>query len=113
VRLYEFEPDNPLRVKLTSIVSQLRSRLEDTGAKKPFSTDALLDMLRDQDIEVSKDDLFDMVKEPPLKNIIKNVSGNEVTFKGQHDTDKKSSNSDGDEDDKTIEKMAHNANDLT
>jgi hypothetical protein len=108
MRLYEFESDDPLRVKLTAVVSQLRGRLEDTAAKKPFSTDALLDMLRDEDIEVSKDDLFDMIKEPPLKNLIKNISGNKVIFKGQRDSDKKS-DSDKDDNKDTVEKMAKSA----
>lgn len=106
--LYEFDSQDPLRVKLTAVMSQLKSRREDTGAEKPMSTTALLNLLRDNEIAVSKEDLFKMIKKAPLKNIIKNISGHKVLFKGDVDNDDTEA-PDEDESSKQLEKMASKA----
>lgn len=104
--LYEFSDDDPLRVKLVSVTSQLKSRMDDENTKQPMSTSALLNMLKGQGISLSKSDLFDMIKKDPLKNIIKNINNDEVIFKGHaHDTDE----IDHDDAENTIEKMAKRA----
>jgi len=106
--LFEFDTQDPLRVKLTAVASQLKSRRADTGAKKPMSTDALLTLLRDNEIAVSKEDLYDMIKKAPLKNIIQNISGRDVIFKGG--TEDKDVDTDQDDDNKKqVEKMAAKA----
>ena len=83
MRLFEFANDDPLRVKLTAVSSQLKARYAETNSEKPLSTDAFLNILQQNDIDVEKTDLYDMVKKEPLVNIIKNINGNEVIFKGQ------------------------------
>jgi hypothetical protein len=104
MRLFEFADNDPLRVKLVAVVSQLKSRISDTNTKEPMTTDALIELLAQNDIEVDKADLYDMVKKEPLSNIIQNINGHEVIFKGQ------TSNDEGDldpgENEKTREKMA-------
>lgn len=83
MRLYEFANDDPLRVKLIAVTSQLQSRIEDTNAEAHMSTDALLELLKQNDIIIDKTDLYDIVQKEPLKNIIKNINGNNVVFVGQ------------------------------
>jgi len=104
--LYEFSDDDPLRVKLVSVTSQLKSRMDDENSKKPMSTTALLNMLKDEGISLSKSDLFDMIKKDPLKNIVQNINNDEVIFKGHaHDNDV----IDHDASEQTIQKMAKRA----
>lgn len=108
MRLYEFAENDPLRVKLTAVASQLRQRIEDTNMTEPMSTDALLKILADHDINLDKSDLFDIVKKEPLKNIIQNINGHEVIFKGQSSNDDSEMNT-PDENAKTREQMAKKA----
>ena len=88
MRLFEFADDDPLRVKLTAVVSQLKSEMEHKGEKEPMPTDEFLNILKKNEIYVDKSDLFDMVKSDPLKNIVSNISSHQVTFKGMPGTEK-------------------------
>jgi hypothetical protein len=83
MRLFEFAGDDPLRIKLAVVTKQLQDRVEKTG--QTISTGELLNFLRQNDIVLDKADLFDIVQKEPLKNIIKNVNKDEVTFIGQED----------------------------
>jgi hypothetical protein len=83
MRLFEFAGDDPLRIKLATVTKQLQDRVEKTG--QSISTDQLLNFFRHNDIVLDKADLFDIVQKEPLKNIIKNVNKDEVTFVGQED----------------------------
>lgn len=87
--------DNPLRVKITSLLSQLRASYEDSGAKKPYTTNAVLQILRKDGVNLSKDDLYDIIKDDPIKNIISDFDKN-VHFKGV-DTDSNQSATDDSE----------------
>ena len=80
MRLYEFANDDPLRVKLTAITSQLKTKYAGTGEQ--LSTDDFLTMLKRQGMVLAKSDLFDIVKKEPLKNIISDMNDNVITFKG-------------------------------
>jgi len=81
MRLYEFADDDPLRVKLTAVASQLDQIVQHSDGK--MSTDDFLKLLRQSGVVLGKEDLFDIVKKDPLQNIIANVNGHEVTFKSQ------------------------------
>lgn len=81
MRLYEFAGDDPLRVKLVAIADQLENRVTSEG--QTMSTDEFLKILNSNGISIGISDLFDMVKKPPLSNIIDNVNKNEVIFKKQ------------------------------
>jgi hypothetical protein len=107
MRLFEFADNDPLRVKLIAVASQLKSRISDTNTKEPMSTDALIELLAQNDIEVDKSDLYGMVKKEPLSNIIQNINGQEVLFKGQTSND--TGDLDPGENEKTREKMAKSA----
>ena len=82
MRLYEFSDSDPLRVKLTAVANQLSTQDE------PMTTDEFLTVLNKNGITVDKADLFNMIKQDPLKNIIRDIEKDQVIFKGQeHDTD--------------------------
>ena len=81
MKLFEFADDDPLRVKLTAVTSQLKQFQGQSDF--PLSTDDFLKILRKHGISLDKSDLFDIVKKEPLKNVISDVNDQEVTFKGQ------------------------------
>ena len=86
MRLYEFIDDDSMRVKLTGIISQIHAKSQDQGFKKPFSLTALLNILNASGIPLDEQQFREMVKEDPLKNLISNIKGNSVIFKGEGDT---------------------------
>lgn len=83
MRLFEFDDSDPLRVKLTAVTSQLKARIGEEGSVEPMSTDALLSLLKNNDIIIDKSDIYDMVKKEPLSNIIDDIRDDQVIFKGQ------------------------------
>ena len=83
MRLFEFDDQDPLRVKLMAISNQLKEKLK--GSPQTWSTDEFLNFLKSNDIVLDKADLFDIVKKEPLVNIIDNVNKDEVIFKGQEE----------------------------
>jgi hypothetical protein len=107
MRLFEFVGSDPLRVKLVAITDQLKDRY--LHANKPMSVDAFLQMMNDNDIGVDISDLRDMISKEPLINIIDDIKGDEVIFKGQK-TDGKTPMS-VDDAEKTVAKMAQRASD--
>ena len=110
MRLYEFAGDqksDPVLVTLTGLLKQIQGRIEDTGAASPASLTAILSMLRDSNVNISPEDFRSMVKNEPLVNIIDNIKGDKVFFKGQSDT---SNDLESDEDaEETVSKMAKKA----
>ena len=107
MRLFEFEDDDSLRVKLTGIVSQLRSRAKDTNFEKPYSLTALKNKLSDADINLDDEEFRDMLEDPPLKNLISNIKGDQVFFKGLGN--EPVSDQGPDEMEKTLDKMSKKA----
>jgi hypothetical protein len=103
MRLFEFVEDNPLRIKLVAVASQLKSSVSNN---ERMSTDEFLRKLSDNDIDLDKSDLFDIVKKEPLSNIIADANDNEITFKGQ-ETDELPT--DQDDNTKTLKSMASKA----
>jgi len=77
MRLFEFSDNDPLRIKLTAVANQLSTQNE------PMTTDEFLTVLNKNGITVDKADLFNMIKQNPLKNIIKDIEKDTVVFKGQ------------------------------
>lgn len=105
MRLYEFVGDDPLKVKLVAIADQLKDRY--LHASKPMSVDAFLQLMNDNDISVDISDLRDMISKEPLVNIIDDIKGDEVIFKGQKTSTGEPMSVDTAE--KTVEKMAQRA----
>lgn len=78
MRLFEFADDDPLRVKLAGVASQLKA---DTS--EPMPLDQFLEILRSNGISIDEDDVFDIIKKEPLVNIVQDIEDKQVVFKGQ------------------------------
>ena len=83
MRLFELSNPNPLLVRLVAVTSQLSSDIDSGVEHSDWTVDELLDYYKSNDIILAKDDLYDMIKKPPLKNKISNIQGDKVIFKGQ------------------------------
>lgn len=79
--LYEFVND-PKLVKLIAATDQLRTALENQQITKNWTVDKLLTYFRKFDITLSQNDLYSMMQSKPLKNVVSNIEGDMVIFKG-------------------------------
>ena len=95
---------------LVAVAEFLKSRQEDVGAGLSMNLDAFVNMLQSNGINISKDKLRDI--QPNLKNVIANITDNEVIFKGAGEVDAPAMTVDKAKN--TVEKMAKRAlpNDL-
>ena len=83
--LYELAGPDPLTIRLIAVLNQLKSNIESGKEKPDWTTDELLSFLEDNGIMLEKENLFDLVKTAPLNNIISNIQGDSVIFKGQQE----------------------------
>jgi hypothetical protein len=84
MRLFELNT-SPLAVSLVSATNQLKSDI-DAGKEKPdWTLDELLQYYQDSGIVLDRTDLYDAIKQFPMKKYIKNIQGQKVVFKGQDD----------------------------
>ena len=105
--LYEFASPDPLTVKLVAVSNQLKADIEQGKQPKDWTVDGLLDYFRQNDILLSKSDLYNMIKKPPLNQVIANIKGDDVIFKGQgNDLDV---DTDQSQNDKVVDQMAKKA----
>jgi len=103
--LHEFTGPNDVAVQLVGAMSQLKSSIDNGQAKNDWTVDELLSYLKGNDIHIDKSDLFNMIKKPPLQNMISNIQGEEVIFKGQETI----AAPDQDQNKKIVKAMAHSA----
>ena len=82
MRLYEFAGPDPMVTKLVAVGDQLKSDLEKGEADPNMSVPDFLQYLKKYDIIYDKTDLYDMIKQLPLKNLISNIQGDKIVFKG-------------------------------
>lgn len=108
--LFEFDQkqDSAMITQIVALTNQLEQEIDD-GEVDPdnYSVDDLLDYFQEYDIILDIDDLYNMIKVPPLKDIITNIQGDKVVFKGhQGDTVEKP---EGGDSEKTVQQMAKRA----
>jgi hypothetical protein len=107
MRLFEFDEDNVTVVKIVALTNQLKNDLENGEIGDDYTVDELLDYFQDYDVILDVNDLYNMIKTPPLKGVIKNIQGDRVVFKGQkEDTIDKPATPDND---KIVANMAKRA----
>ena len=82
MRLYEFAGPDPMATRLVAVADQLKSDLEKGEADPNMSLPDFLQYLKKFDIILDKTDLYDMIKQLPLKNLITNIQGDRIVFKG-------------------------------
>jgi len=105
--LFELDGPDPLSAKLIVAINQLKSDVEN-GQIDPnnYSTEQFLSYLQEYDIVLDITDLYDMIKNPPLNTVIKNIQGDSVIFKGHDETPK---NPDQSQSQQVVQQMAQSA----
>lgn len=83
MRLFELDVQNALATKIIAATDQLRADLENGKIQPDWTVDKLLKYFEDFDIILDPTDLYNMVKQEPLKNVVTNIQGDQVVFKGQ------------------------------
>lgn len=84
MRLYEFAQDDKLLVtKIAALSDQLNNDIRNGNiSPNNYTTDMLLDYFRKYNVILDKKDLYNMILTYPLKNVISNIQGDQVVFKG-------------------------------
>lgn len=81
MRLFELAND-PKLTKLIAATDQLRTYLETGKITQNWTLDQLLSYFRKFDLVLSPNDIYGMLQQKPLKNVVSNVQGDQVIFKG-------------------------------
>lgn len=106
--LFEFDQDSALVTKIVALTGQLKQDLEDGKIGDDFTLDQLLDYFQRYDVILDANDLYNMIKVPPLKTVIKNIQGDDVVFVGQSESSPKY-DAPASDDKETVAKMAKRA----
>jgi len=80
--LSEFTPKPD---QLMGLVSFLKGRAEDTNAAKEISQDTFISLAQSLDINVNKQNIAELVGQPPLSNLLEPLTPNStdpIVFKG-------------------------------
>ena len=76
------EFQDPDATKLAAIGQFLLKRAQDTDAVKPMSVDAFVKIAQENGINMTADRFKLLASQQPLNNIIDNVQGDEIIWKG-------------------------------
>lgn len=82
MRLYELDNSKEYVTKITFLSDQLKNEIQKGLISPNFTVDMLLDYFRKYNVVLDKSDLYNMVLTYPLKNVISNIQGDKVVFKG-------------------------------
>jgi len=79
-----FEVEDPNGQKLMALSQFLSGRSEDESAEKQISQQAFIDLAKSLGVNVTQENLGDMIAKPPLSNILEPLEPNSsvVRFKG-------------------------------
>lgn len=72
---------------LTALSQFLTARAADEDSQKVISVDAFLKLANDMGIPMTRSQLLDVVDEEPLSNLIDNIEGDRIMFKGARPVD--------------------------
>jgi len=86
MRLREFAPDNS--EKLLALTTWLADRAKDENAQGQISQDAFIKAAKSLDVNVTKENLGELISQVPLKNVLEPLDPNSgvVRFKGELET---------------------------
>jgi hypothetical protein len=84
MRLIEFEDHGEDPNKLLGLVQFLHGRADDTDATKQISQDAFINLAQSLGINITKQNLAQIVGSPPLSSVLEplDAQSNMVTYKG-------------------------------
>lgn len=86
MRLFELDDQNALATKIVAAADQLKFDLENGNVEPNWSLDQLLKYFQNYGVILDPTDLYNMIKQRPLKDVITNIQGDKVVFKGQSNT---------------------------
>ena len=108
LREFDRDQDSAMVSQIVALTNQLQQDV-DSGEinADDYTVDELLDYFQQYDVILDVNDLYGMVRVPPLKGVINNIQGDKVVFKGhQGDTAEKP---EGGDSEKTVQQMAKRA----
>lgn len=105
----DFDESEPLRVATTAVLSKIKSEIDDSAYRSEFTVNALLSKLAAYGIRISHDQLIDLVDQEPWSNLISNIQGNQVVFKGSQEDDTSPEIDDPDDSEATLDQMSKRA----
>jgi hypothetical protein len=86
MRICEFALDNTAKSndKLLALATFLKDRSEDENAQAQISQAAFIDLAQSLGVNVTQDNLGDMIAQPPLSNVLEPLepNSNVIRFKG-------------------------------
>jgi hypothetical protein len=106
MRLFEFATD-PLITKLVAVTDQLKNELDDGSIDPEMSLENFIQYLQEYGITLDTNDLYNMIKKPPLNDLISNIQADQVIFKGYGTVEQPE-----DEKKKVVKQMAKSAQEL-
>lgn len=106
--LLELDQDKAFVTKIVALANQLKQERKEGKIGKQFTVDQLLDYFQNYDVILDTEDLYNMIKVPPLKDVIKNIQGKHVVFKGDKEQ-KIDDTSVADDSKKVVKQMAKKA----
>lgn len=74
-----------------------------------WDVDTLLKYFQKYDVNLDREDLYSMIKKPPLKSVIKNIQGDKVIFVGQEEEQQPPPASSSEDNKKVVSQMAKKA----
>jgi len=109
VRLYELENSKEYVSKITILSDQLKNEIQKGLISPNFTVDMLLDYFRKYNVVLDKSDLYNMILTYPLKNVISNIQGDKVVFKGMPQQPSVPDSPPPEQSQEIVSKMAHKA----
>ena len=76
------DPQIANKGQLEAIAQFLIGRADDTSAEKQISVPAFLNIAGNMGMSMTKDQLITLSQQPPLSNLIDNIQGDQIIFKG-------------------------------
>ena len=104
--------DDPDALKLAAIGQFLLKRAGDTAAVKPMNVDSFIKIARDNGINMDRERLMSLSQREPLSNIITDIQGDEIIWKGSETTTPSGETMSVDQARKKVNQMAKRAIDL-
>jgi len=113
MKIMEVVDEDPSIAKLTALAQFVSERTKETDAEIGMSVDAFIELAHDMGVSVSQNNLYDLIKTPPLNNLVKDISDNKILFYGQNTgSESGSEKMSVDQSQKIVSKMAKRASDL-
>jgi hypothetical protein len=107
MKVTEVTGTNNSIVKLTALAQFVSERSKEADAEIGISMDAFVELAHDMGVSVTRNDMYDLVKQPPLSNLVKDITDNKITFQGQ--TSSQATKMPVDQAEKIVSKMAKRA----